>query len=46
LPCGFSSDDMPMGLQIVGKPFAEEMVLKVAYAYEQNTDWHNRKPPI
>ncbi len=46
LPCGFSSDDMPMGLQIVGKPFAEEMVLKVAHAYEQNTDWHNRKPPI
>ncbi|HIM38137.1 MAG TPA: amidase [Dehalococcoidia bacterium] len=46
LPCGFSSDDMPMGIQIVGKPFAEEMVLKVAYAYEQNTDWHNRKPPI
>ena len=37
LPCGFSSDNMPMGLQIVGKPFAEETVLKVAHAYEQNT---------
>ena len=46
LPCGFSSDNMPMGLQIVGKPFAEEMVLKVAHAYEQNTEWHNRRPPI
>ncbi len=46
LPCGFSSDNMPMGLQIVGKPFAEETVLKVAHAFEQNTEWHNRRPPI
>ena len=46
LPCGFSSDNMPMGLQIVGKPFAEETVLNVAHAFEQNTEWHNRRPPI
>lgn len=46
LPCGFSSDNMPIGLQIVGKPFAEETVLKVAHAYEQNTEWHTRRPPI
>ena len=44
--CGFSSAGMPMGLQIVGRPFAEETVLKVAHAYEQNTDWHNRRAPI
>ncbi len=46
VPCGFSAAGMPMGLQIVGRPFAEEMVLKVAHAYEQNTDWHNRRPPV
>ena len=46
VPCGFSAAGMPMGLQIVGRPFAEEMVLKVAHAYEQNTDWHNHRAPI
>ena len=46
VPCGFSAAGMPMALQIVGRPFAEEMVLKVAHAYEQNTDWHNRRPPV
>ena len=43
--CGFTSDDLPVGLQIAGKPFDESMVFRVAYAYEQATDWHNRKPP-
>jgi aspartyl-tRNA(Asn)/glutamyl-tRNA(Gln) amidotransferase subunit A len=46
LPCGFSSENLPMGLQIVGRPFAEDMVMKVAHAYERNTDWHTRRPPI
>ncbi len=46
VPCGFSATGMPMGLQIVGKPFDEETVLRVAHAYEQNTDWHNRRAPI
>ena len=46
VPCGFSAVGMPMGLQIVGRPFAEETVLKVAHAYEQNTDWHNRRPSV
>ena len=46
VPCGFSAAGMPMGLQIVGKPFDEEMVLRVAHAYEQNTDWHNCRAPI
>ena len=43
--CGFNSEGLPIGLQIGGRPFAEETVLKVAHAYEQVTDWHNRKPP-
>ena len=46
VPCGFSVVGMPMGLQIVGKPFDEETVLRVAHAYEQNTDWHNCRAPI
>ena len=46
VPCGFSGDGMPMGMQVVGRPFAEDTVLRVAYAYEQNTDWHTRRPPI
>jgi aspartyl-tRNA(Asn)/glutamyl-tRNA(Gln) amidotransferase subunit A len=44
--CGFTSENLPIGLQIGGKPFDEETVLKVAYAYEQNTPWRDRKPPI
>ena len=46
VPCGFTSDDLPIGLQIAGRPFEEELVLKVAYAYEQSTSWHQRKPQI
>ena len=44
--CGFTSQDLPIGLQIGGKPFDEQTVLKVAYAYEQSTPWHTRKPPV
>lgn len=43
--CGFNSQGLPIGLQIGGRPFAEETVLKVAHAYEQNTSWHNQRPP-
>ena len=46
LNCGFTSENLPIGLQIGGKPFAEQTVLNVAYSFEQNTDWHNRRPPI
>jgi aspartyl-tRNA(Asn)/glutamyl-tRNA(Gln) amidotransferase subunit A len=35
-----------VGLQIIGKHFDEESVLKLAYAYEQATDWHKRKPEL
>jgi aspartyl-tRNA(Asn)/glutamyl-tRNA(Gln) amidotransferase subunit A len=44
--CGFTSEHLPIGLQIGGKPFAEQTVLNVAYAYQQATDWHGRRPPI
>ena len=44
--CGFTSNGLPIGLQIGGKPFDEQTVLNVAYAYEQATEWHKRRPPI
>ncbi|MBF0512219.1 MAG: Asp-tRNA(Asn)/Glu-tRNA(Gln) amidotransferase subunit GatA [Candidatus Omnitrophica bacterium] len=46
IPCGFSKDGMPAGLQLMGKAFNEEMLLRVAYTYEQNTEWHLRKPNL
>jgi aspartyl-tRNA(Asn)/glutamyl-tRNA(Gln) amidotransferase subunit A len=45
LPAGFA-DGLPIGMQIIGKPFDEETILHIAFAYEQATDWHKRKPPI
>ncbi|MEK7864956.1 MAG: amidase family protein, partial [Nitrospirota bacterium] len=46
IPCGFTSNNLPIGLQIIGKHFDEESILKAAYAYEQSTDWHKRKPNL
>ncbi len=46
LPCGFDGQGLPVGLQIVGRRFDEETVLRVAHAYEQATDWHLRRPPL
>jgi aspartyl-tRNA(Asn)/glutamyl-tRNA(Gln) amidotransferase subunit A len=46
LPCGFSSNGMPIGLQIIGDAFQEETILKVGHAYEQTTEWHTRKSEI
>ena len=45
LPCGFS-DGLPVGLQILGKEWDEETILKVGYAYKQVTDWHKEKPSL
>ncbi|MBN1869647.1 MAG: Asp-tRNA(Asn)/Glu-tRNA(Gln) amidotransferase subunit GatA [Candidatus Omnitrophica bacterium] len=42
VPCGFSKERLPIGLQIMAKPFAEEMLFRIAYTYEQNTDWHKQ----
>ena len=43
--CGFNSQGLPIGLQIGGRPFHEETVLKVGHAYEQNSPWHGARPP-
>jgi aspartyl-tRNA(Asn)/glutamyl-tRNA(Gln) amidotransferase subunit A len=45
IPAGFA-DGLPIGMQVIGKPFDEETILRVAFAYEQATEWHKRKPPI
>jgi aspartyl-tRNA(Asn)/glutamyl-tRNA(Gln) amidotransferase subunit A len=46
VPCGFDDDGLPIGLQLMGPAFGEEKVLQAAYAYEQATDWHTRRPAI
>ena len=46
IPCGFDEKDMPISLQLIGKPFDETTLLQAAYAYEQATPWHARKPPL
>jgi aspartyl-tRNA(Asn)/glutamyl-tRNA(Gln) amidotransferase subunit A len=46
IPCGFSPESMPIGLQIVGKPFDEATVLRVADAFERSTQWHLKHPSI
>jgi len=47
LPCGFTaSPRLPIGLQVLGKPFDEETVLRVAHAYEQATEWHKQRPSL
>lgn len=44
LPCGFTEDNLPIGMQLIGKPFDEETLLQVGYAYEQSTEWHKKRP--
>jgi aspartyl-tRNA(Asn)/glutamyl-tRNA(Gln) amidotransferase subunit A len=46
IPCGFTKKGLPVGLQIMAKAFDEEMIFKVAYAFEQNTAWHKIKPKL
>ena len=45
VPCGFSGDELPIGLQIAGRPFDEATVLRAGHAYQQETDWHTWRPP-
>ena len=46
LPCGFTRDGLPIGLMIYAKPFDEATALRVAWAYEQATPWHQRRPDL
>jgi aspartyl-tRNA(Asn)/glutamyl-tRNA(Gln) amidotransferase subunit A len=46
IPCGLSKEGLPIGLQILGKPFEEGKILRAAHAFQQATDWHLRRPPL
>ncbi len=46
VPCGFSSDRLPIGLLIYGLPFEEQKILRAGYAYQQATDWHRACPDL
>ncbi len=46
VPCGFSAEGLPIGLQLVGRAWDEATVLRAAYAYERATDWAQRRPPL
>jgi Asp-tRNA(Asn)/Glu-tRNA(Gln) amidotransferase A subunit family amidase len=46
VPCGFTKSGLPIGMQISGAPWAEANVLRLANAYEQQTDWHTRRPKL
>jgi aspartyl-tRNA(Asn)/glutamyl-tRNA(Gln) amidotransferase subunit A len=45
IPCGFSSERLPIGMQLVGKPFAESTILRIAHHYQMATEWHKRLAP-
>jgi aspartyl-tRNA(Asn)/glutamyl-tRNA(Gln) amidotransferase subunit A len=46
VPCGFTGEGLPVGLQIVSRPWGEAKVLRAGYAYQQDTDWHRRRPSL
>jgi aspartyl-tRNA(Asn)/glutamyl-tRNA(Gln) amidotransferase subunit A len=45
VPCGFSAEGLPVSLQLVGRPFDEATILRLAQAYQDATAWHTRRPP-
>ena len=46
LPCGFDSDNMPVGMQLIGKPFNEKTILTAGFTYQHATDYHTKKPQL
>ena len=46
VPCGFTQTNLPVGLQLVGRPFDEALLLRIAHAYECETHWYERTPPV
>jgi aspartyl-tRNA(Asn)/glutamyl-tRNA(Gln) amidotransferase subunit A len=46
IPCGFTAERLPAGLQLIGKPLDEETLLRVGDAYQRRTDWHTVSPPV
>lgn len=46
IPCGLSTNNVPIGMQLIGKHFDEAMILRAGHAYQQSTEWHRRKPEL
>jgi aspartyl-tRNA(Asn)/glutamyl-tRNA(Gln) amidotransferase subunit A len=46
VPCGFDDNHLPIGLQLIGPAFCEDVVLRAGHAYEQTTAWHRERPPV
>jgi len=46
VPCGFSENNLPIALQLVGKPFDEVTVLRAGYTYQEHMKWYERRPPL
>jgi aspartyl-tRNA(Asn)/glutamyl-tRNA(Gln) amidotransferase subunit A len=46
LPCGFDRSGLPIGLQLIGRPFGEATLLRIGQAYERATSWSDRRPPL
>ena len=46
IPCGFTDNGLPIGLQLMGSHFDESSIIRAAYAFDQNTDFHKRSPEI
>lgn len=46
VPCGFSDESLPIGLQLYGRPFGEPTIFRIGHAYESATDWHLRSPEV
>lgn len=46
IPCGLAKGNLPIGLQIISKPFDEETIIMAAYTFEQSTEWHKKKPAV
>jgi aspartyl-tRNA(Asn)/glutamyl-tRNA(Gln) amidotransferase subunit A len=44
VPCGFTADRLPVGLQLIARPWAEAQLLRAAHAFESNTPWHQMQP--
>ncbi|HEX4645867.1 MAG TPA: amidase family protein, partial [Verrucomicrobiae bacterium] len=44
IPCGFTRAGLPVGLQLIGRAFDEATLLRIAFSYEREHDWHSRHP--